>query len=175
MGDSCITKNGNTESTGTLLAYSTDGREYCYRFIRRSADSSLRMSYQTTRYPQQKHHVCPDEVDVSRDVAGFDMDLTSVSVMPSEWLCNDPMQGLPLASGLVDDSVSEVEMDDDISGKASGTLVALLSFLATLLVAICCAIIYKIKNRRSPQPVANRTFPELAEGDNEFDGTREIS
>lgn len=190
--DSCTTKNGNTESTGTLLAYSTDGREYCYRFIRRSADSSLRMSYQTTRYPQRKHHACPDEVDVSRDVAEFDMDLTSVGVMPSEWLCNDPQQGLPLASGLVDDSDSEVEMvpindsssdseitpgivDDDISGKASGTLVALLSILAILLVAICCAIIYKIKNRRTPQPVANRSLPEPAEGDNEFDGTREIS
>jgi len=190
--DSCTTKNGNTESTGTLLAYSTDGREYCYRFIRRSADSSLRMSYQTTRYPQRKHHVCPDEVDVSRDVAEFDMDLTSVGVMPSEWLCNDRQQGLLLASGLDDDSVSEVEMvpvndsssdseitlgivDDDISGKASGTLVALLSILAILMVAICCAIIYKIKNRRSPQPVANRSLPEVAEGDNEFDGTREIS
>jgi len=95
-------------------------------------------------------------------------------------------------SGLVDDSVSEVEMvpvndrssdseitrgivDDDISGKASGTLVVILSILAILLVAICCAIIYKIKNRRTPQPVANRSLPELAEGDNEFDGTREIA
>merc|ERR1712238_26869 len=188
--DSCTRNNGNTESTGTLLAYSTEGREYCYRFIRRSADSSLRMSYVTTRYPQQKHHVCPDAVDVSRDVAEFDMDLTSVSVMPSEWLCNDPMQGLPLASGLVDDSVSEVEtvpvndsssdseimpgiVNDDISGNASGTLVALLSILAILQVAIYCAIIYK--NRRTPQPVANRSLPELAEGDNEFDGTRVIS
>mmetsp|Transcript_24123 Transcript_24123/g.36847 ORF Transcript_24123/g.36847 Transcript_24123/m.36847 type:complete len:430 (+) Transcript_24123:301-1590(+) len=185
--DSCTTQNGNTESRGTLLAYSTEGREYCYRFIRRSADNSLRMSYQTTRYPQRKHHVCPDEVAVSRDVAVLDMDLTSVGVMPSKWLCNDPQQGLPLASGIVDDDISGKDdpqqgiplvteiVDDDISGKASGTLVALLSILAILLVAICCAIIYKIKNRRSPQPVANRTFPELAEGDNEFDGTREIA
>merc|ERR1712238_134532 len=134
--DSCTRNNGNTESTGTLLAYSTEGREYCYRFIRRSADSSLRMSYVTTRYPQQKHHVCPDEVDASRDVAEFDMDLTSVGVMPSEWLCNDPQQGLPLASGLP--LVASGIADDDISGKASGTLVALIIILAILLVPVCC-------------------------------------
>ena len=104
--DACTTKDGTTESKGTLLAYSTDGREYCYRF-RRSTDGSLKISYQTTRYPQKLHHVCPDTIDVSKDVAELKLDLVSAGMVPSEWLCNNPQRGLPLALEAVDDSISE--------------------------------------------------------------------
>ena len=104
--DVCTTKDGTTESTGTLLAYSADGREYCYRF-RRSTDGSLKISYQTTRYPQKLHHVCPDTIDVSKDVAQLELNLVDAGIAPSAWLCNDPQRGLPLASEAVDNSISK--------------------------------------------------------------------
>ena len=89
-------------STGTLMAYS-DGREYCYRF-QRSGDT-LRLAYVTTKHPLRKHHNCPEDIVVSRDVAVIDLELASSdgTVLPEDWHCHHSHQEMRLASFYEDD------------------------------------------------------------------------
>mmetsp|Transcript_51503 Transcript_51503/g.62068 ORF Transcript_51503/g.62068 Transcript_51503/m.62068 type:complete len:518 (-) Transcript_51503:108-1661(-) len=89
-------------STGTLMAYS-DGREYCYRF-QRSGDK-LRLAYVTTKHPLRKHHNCPADIVVARDVAVIELQLASSegTVLPEDWHCHHSHQEMRLASFYEDD------------------------------------------------------------------------
>jgi len=93
--DQCERDGSNIISKGTLLAYTDDEREICYRFIR-STDGSLLMAYQVTKHPERNYHACPDEIKVSKDIAEIKLNLNGAGISSFDWLCQNSTGGLSL-------------------------------------------------------------------------------
>jgi len=133
------------QSTGTLLAYTTDGLQVCYRYIR-TTEGTLRMAYQITKHPEKNHHACPEKIVVSKDVAVLDLTLENQNndALPEqlEWLCRNAMgtasesePSTPEEDESPDDAISS-RSESENSGAGPGETIRFMTFCAYLLTVL---------------------------------------
>jgi len=136
--DQCQTE-GSTTSKGTLLAYTEDGREICYRYVR-STDGSLKMAYQDSKHPGRNHHTCPDLIKLSRDVTVLNLNLQARDggISHLDWMCTKSTGRLSLVP-------AELGSDNTETKEEGGSDVSIVLIVVILVLSSCAFVAAFIK------------------------------